>query len=283
MRKLAVQLYVILFSCTFYGQDIFHVDAPNGLIVRKSPDKESERLGKFDYDEKVEVLEHTRIRLTIWDNGEAIYGQWLKVVGIEANSESLSGYVFSGYLTKKGVIMFEDFTLVMEDIYFEAFEETHKDIAHVYLDFEFGGNPQNKRIKIITHNYKSIEIFQQYENSVFIMGEGNEGAYCDLTEWKHYYSEWIKIPYNKTGQSFTTLKYPWINEDKFIPIDMSELKAVVREKCGERWSNLISDIKDVNEYPSGVSISRIFLKINLTDKTGQITSKIIKFTLPSGC
>ena len=46
------------------------------------------------------------------------------------------------------------------------------------------------------------------------------------------------------------------------------------------WSK---DIKNVNEYPSGVSMSRIFLKILLTDENDSVIEKTIEFEIPMGC
>jgi len=50
------------------------------------------------------------------------------------------------------------------------------------------------------------------------------------------------------------------------------LKSAVEKHCGERWSKLITKIKNVNEYPSGVSLSKIFIKIVITDKNNRISN-----------
>jgi len=44
---------------------------------------------------------------------------------------------------------------------------------------------------------------------------------------------------------------------------MDELKQKVKEQCGEEWFKLLTKVKSPSEYPSGVGISRYFLKITV--------------------
>ena len=82
------------------GQNILFVSAENGLIVRDQAGKNANRIGKFDYAEAVEVLEKVDVYIEIIDDGETINGQWYKVTGKSIEHETLTGYVFSGFLTK---------------------------------------------------------------------------------------------------------------------------------------------------------------------------------------
>ena len=111
----------------------------------------------------------------------------------------------------------------------------------------------------------------------------NEGPHCDLTEWKHYYSEWKKLNYNVEENSFISDSYKRKDWEKFISVSVNELKKAVEKECGGNWSDLIEDIKSVNEYPCGVSMSRIFLKILLTDENDLVSERIISFEIPMGC
>lgn len=286
MNKVILSILLILTYNISYGEEILYVNADNGLIIREEPNKKSKRLGKFKYAEKIKVQEKTNIKFFIVDNGEKINGSWLKVQGI-VNSKVTSGYVFSGFLIDKVLkerveIKFNDFILELDNIGLmgdlTVLSKVQKDTAKVSLDLS--GTPENKFLKIIQKKYKKIEVFQRYENSITIM---DEGPHCDLTEWKHFYSEWKKLPYNKIKNSFKTFKYSTKDWEKFIPVKINELKSAVDEFCGEKWSKLIKNIKTANEYPSGVSMSKIFLKVILTNKNDQITEKIIEFEIPMGC
>ncbi|MGV6862516.1 MAG: SH3 domain-containing protein [Putridiphycobacter sp.] len=87
------------------------VKASKGLIIRKQPDLNAERIGKLHYGKIIEVLEETNFKLQIMDNGDTLNGVWLKIKFdnfpfICSDDEkllgdwNLEGYVFSGYLEK---------------------------------------------------------------------------------------------------------------------------------------------------------------------------------------
>lgn len=283
MNKTVIIILLSLVSSICLAQETMYVNADNGLIVREKPNRNSKRIGKFTYAEKVRVQEKTNIQLSIIDDGKKIDGSWYKVRGL-IKGELKSGYVFSGFLVteklmKRLQINFPDFTFEMD--YTETMEETFKiqnDTAYVTLDLS--GTLEGKFLKIFHKKYQKVEVFQCYENSVTIM---DEGPHCDLTEWKHYYSEWKELPYFSDKNSFKTFKHSEQDSERFISIKIEELKKAVANFCGERWSNLINNIKHANEYPSGITTSRILLKIILTDKNNHITKKLIVFELPMGC
>ena len=95
-------------------------------------------------------------------------------------------------------IQFQDFTIVIDDL--EAFDENdvlkqiQKDTAIVYL--EYGESIEGKKISLQS-NFTDFKIYQRLENSITI---SDEGPHCDLTEWKHYDSEWKHI--KNTGNKF---------------------------------------------------------------------------------
>lgn len=262
------------------------LSADNGLIVREKPNVSSERLGKFKYGQKVTVDRKTGINYSFLDNGKEIKGKWLKVsANIEGKKEE--GFVFSGFLTEKKLnkrieIKFEDFIVEIDHIeinYNYSKEITVKDgVARIEVDLI--GSPEGKYLKIYHNKYKQVEVFQRYENSVTIM---DEGPHCDLLDWKHYYSEWEKLSYLKQKNSYKILSYSQEDGETFIPIKINDLKKAVAKHCGERWSKLMKNVNDVNEYPSGVTRSKVFLKFVLTDENNKVTEKIIEFILPMGC
>jgi hypothetical protein len=110
-----------------------------------------------------------------------------------------------------------------------------------------------------------------------------DGSFCDLDEWKHYYSDWNILKTNKLGQ-FTCNSYPQEDRSKFPKIQISELKEIVKKKCGNEYFKQISEIKSPNEYPSTVGISRYFLRISgKRIDNGMIINKLIILLQPIGC
>ncbi|MEO1545461.1 MAG: SH3 domain-containing protein [Bacteroidota bacterium] len=98
MRKILFLLFIQVTS--IYAQTELLVLAKSGLNVRINSDLQSEKIGKFIYAEKVEVLKKTNKFLNITDNGKIIKGEWYKVKGKSQSNEIITGYVFSSFLTK---------------------------------------------------------------------------------------------------------------------------------------------------------------------------------------
>ena len=110
-----------------------------------------------------------------------------------------------------------------------------------------------------------------------------EGPHCDLIDWKHYDSEWRTLKSNKVGP-FTCDSYSEKDLEKFPKIQISELKARVKEQCEKEFYDLISKIKSPTEYPSAVSVSRYFLRLTGQRKdNGQTVTKLIIFEVAMGC
>jgi hypothetical protein len=281
--KNTIILSLLLLATTAFGQQIRYVTAKNGLSVRANPGLDAERIGKLVFGTPVEVVSETDIELSIPDGNELVNGRWVKIYEIDG---ALDGYVFDGYLNTDHPgnpfeIQFDGISFHMN---LEGWEEvddsnkTHQDTAKIYI--ELGETPEGKKITIHNAKFKRIEVFQRHENSVTIM---NEGPHCDLTEWKHYDSNWKQLEFNTVEGSFITDSYTPEDWEKFIPVDLNEFEEAVKVQCGEYWMEHIKGIKSVTEYPSGVSISRIFLKLLLTDEKDSVTEKIIEFVIPMGC
>ena len=156
-------------------------------------------------------------------------------------------------------------------------KEHNSDTVIVYLDL--GSSIEEKKIRIKQLLEGRLRVFQSYENSITIM---NEGPHCDMNDWKHYNSDWAEIEFfNDTIETNSYSEEEW---NKFIDVDMSEFIDAVRLHCGERWANLAEGAKSPTDYPSGVSMSRIYLKVEYSnDKTGMVSTKIIAFEIPMGC
>ncbi|SHF05488.1 SH3 domain-containing protein [Psychroflexus salarius] len=282
MKNVITILLLILTNYNF-GQQIQYVNADNGLIVREKPEIGSDRIGKLEYGTRVYIIRETELDLTIKDGNKNISGKWVEIQEINGSQK---GYVFNGFLTsnrlsKRIEIKFKDFSLKMELEVWDKNEtlyKVQKDTAKVYV--KLGETPEGKKIKIKQSKFKKIEVFQRHENSITIM---NEGPHCDLTEWKHYYSDWKKLDFDLTEYTFISDSYERDDSEKFIDVNINDLKKAVEKECGGYWPELIKDIKSVNEYPSAVSMSRIYLKILLTDENDSVIEKIIEFEIPMGC
>ncbi len=111
----------------------------------------------------------------------------------------------------------------------------------------------------------------------------NEGPHCDLTDWKHYLSEWQKLKTGKKGQ-FIGVQYAEKDGIKFPDISLDVLKEEVKKQCGTEFFNLLKNVKTQTEYPIGVSISRYYLRLTGTrNDNGKTFTKLIIFSTPMGC
>lgn len=85
----------------FVTQKPLFVNAENGLIIRTSPNKKAERIGKFDYAEEIKLYRTTGKYFQIIDDGKKINGQWYEVTGFSLDEPNQTGYIFSGLLTSE--------------------------------------------------------------------------------------------------------------------------------------------------------------------------------------
>lgn len=152
-----------------------------------------------------------------------------------------------------------------------------KDTVIILADL--GETIEKQNIKIETSQLENVKVEQSYETSITIM---DEGPHCDLTEWKHYTSEWK--PLNQINGQYICLSYSEKETEKFPQIALEELKTEVKSKCGEKWAKHIENVNSLTEYPCGIGISRYFLRITGQLKTnGKKISKLIVIENPLGC
>ncbi len=157
-------------------------------------------------------------------------------------------------------------------------EQIQKDTVELYL--ELGETIEGQLISISSDQLANFTIEQRYETSVTIM---NEGPHCDLTDWKHFYSAWKQLQANSLGQ-FTCEKYTEKECEKFPKIQIDDLKQKVKEHCGDEWFKHVEKVKTPTEYPSGVGISRYYLRVTGHRKDNrQTVTKLIVIETPMGC
>lgn len=96
-------LFVLLVNAQ--EQQRYFVTAKNGLKIRNNPSLDAQKIGKLPYGDIVYRPEFTNKTLSVKDGNKTIEGNWVKITDhfsefkIHTLSEqSVTGYVFSGYL-----------------------------------------------------------------------------------------------------------------------------------------------------------------------------------------
>lgn len=272
---------LLLFVAFSYSQDYAYVNANSGLTVRERPDIGASKLGKLMYNEAVEVIEKTDVKLVVIDQGNKVSGEWVK---IKMNGyQDLKGYVFNGFLSENKLAKIVNIKLTEADIHIknlsiynddELLDLTTKNSLNIGIHVK--NTPGKKTIEVKNNNYKSVKILQRYQNTLNIIGEDLR---CDLSEWKQYESEWKPIK-KINNTRFQTLTYTEADAKQFVPISIENLKAIVTEKCGEDWSKRIDKISNINQFPISVDTNEVFLKFILTDFDDNVTEKTVTFTVP---
>jgi len=142
------------------------------------------------------------------------------------------------------------------------------------------GNYLKESILIISKELINVKVSQQYKTSMLI---SHEDVGCEMSEWKHYISEWKTLK-SISPNNFLCEKYSNKDFEKFPNISLQELKEAVKEHCGELIAEEIKNIKSPYVYPAEIGVSRFYLKITGTEqKTGKSIIKVIIITIPSSC
>lgn len=284
--KTIVNFLAIIVAFNFAtAQDIQYVNAENGLAIREKPNRGAMRLDLLDYGTVLEVVEHTNLKLDVMNNGEKLSGEWVKVRSIDAY-DTFEGYVFNGFLTQEKLkkqfkSKYDEFTVTIEGL---AEKKVNKDEinpefnAVLMYTLDDGETLEGKIVKVKHHQeFRSIQVFQKHENSIAI---SDDKSHCDMIQWQHYYSSWKPLKTVSNNHRFKGLHISKEEASRFVEVDLEELKSVVKEDCGDSWSDSIKDIKSVTEYPASVKVSKQYLRIVMTDIDGYKTEKIIIFEVP---
>jgi hypothetical protein len=198
-------------------------------------------------------------------------------------NEPVSDSVFSTleavkYEELTTTIHFGEFTLDIQN--FSTFDENDlpaiSQTDTLTINADIGENLSRSSL-VISEELTDVKIEQRYETSVTIM---DEGPHCDMVDWKHYTSEW-KVLKSETDNIFKCADYTEKEQEKFPEVSLQEFREAIKKHCGEPG---IEHIKSPVDYPSGVGISRIYLKISGTQKsTGKFIVKYLIFEIPMGC
>ena len=283
---LSILLVIVAFGYTS-AQDIQYVSAENGLIVREKPSRGANRVAMLDYGTSIEIIEHTQLQLDVIDNGEKVSGEWVKISGNDAYEFFEEGYVFNGYLTEEKIKRpfkagFEAFTLSIEGVSQKnPIQNIDNSDALSTYRLDKDESIQDKTIRVKHHQeFRTIEVFQKHENSIAV---ADNNSHCDIIDWQQYYSSWKPLKKMTSNQKFKTLAYSKKDISKFIDINIEDFKQVVSENCGATWGESLNQVSALNEYPTKTVISKIFLKVVMTDIDGYKVEKILIFEIPMDC
>jgi len=183
--------------------------------------------------------------------------------------------------SRSSVIKFKDITVTIHSL--SPLKEGELEPA-ISDKFEFmadlGEEVESSVVTVQAEKYKDIEIYQVIETSVTIM---DEGPHCDLTNWKHFTSDWRKLKVLKPN-SFQITSYSTEEGKKFPSVTMEEVIEAAQQQCGESWAKHIKDTKSIYDYPCDVGVSRYMLKLVATDKVnGKKIERMIIVKVPMGC
>ena len=263
------------------AQQNAYVAAESGLSLRDQPDVSGKMLSKLAYGEAIGVLEKTDKKLVVLDGGKKVSGEWVKV-----ETRNHIGYVFNGYLSSTKIsktirLDLDQLNVEIKNLATSDYKRLHnlKQTDSTTIHVDLGASPEKKQIVLVDNDYKHVSIFQRYENSISFMSVDKK---CDANDWKHFDSEWKPLKQTRSN-TFETLAYTENDWKQFIDTSVEDLKTEVIDQCGADWLDYFKTIKNVKDYPIGVSTNRVFLKIILTDFEDNITEKIIEFDMPKGC
>lgn len=124
-----------------------------------------------------------------------------------------------------------------------------------------------------------LKVEQRFETSLTVM---DEGPHLDLTAWKHYRSAWVDI--KRVGENrFLTSKVDSSEYTRFPRTTRAEIKQAVLAAGGPRWAKLVGNVRNPNDYPAAVSISRISFRIRAREGPRWRTLTVVHIDLPMGC
>lgn len=150
----------------------------------------------------------------------------------------------------------------------------------LFIVAEVGESIEGQLLTLTSDVFVDLRVEMRFETSMTVM---REGPHCDLTSWKHGYSDW-KVLKEKRSGGFVCVDYVESETKKFPAVSSEEVKDAVREVCSEEYAQLLSDNAAPTEYPCGVSISRYFIRITgKNSDTEQRFTKVIVIEATMGC
>lgn len=124
-----------------------------------------------------------------------------------------------------------------------------------------------------------FKIEQRIETSLTVSAEG---PHLDLREWKHHYSEWMAL--DETGENrFRIREVSEEDETRFPDVSPEEIRQAVWSAGGEKWAELVKDVKGPHDAPAAVGLSKITLRVSMKDGGGWKVINVIDLLVAMGC
>lgn len=193
--------------------EIRYVIARSGLNYRKTP--KGKILGKFEFGQKLQIVEHTNIFDEIVDENKLISGEW---VGVHLENESDVKYVFDGFIAKKKE--FDNISNNIENLIPYGYEIEYK------TEGDLNGDNIDDIVAVIrkTENFNGdriVMVFLKKENSYKIDKVSNtvfpNKFFSNESDLETYYQEDIIISNKElkiqlygtgpVGNNLSTFKY----------------------------------------------------------------------------
>ncbi|WP_405246799.1 hypothetical protein [Cellulophaga sp. Asnod2-G02] len=241
--------------------EIKYVIAKSGLNYRKTP--KGEVVGKFEYSEKLIVIEHSNIFESINDENKLIKGEWL---GIKFNDTIF--YTFDGYLSNEKPILepkenlYNTFLKNKKDVILNL-KNTSSEQANELFEHYFKENNSlisqitGKEIPFLDKFYHEEELhkkniknlgekLQKYDLEFDEIGEG-------YVEIKTVFNFYYKIFSNYVSDDYK--EYLYLKSEENKTTYQSDAGLIISFKdLGERiisWENFI------NKYPNSKLLKNI--------------------------
>ena len=148
-----------------------------------------------------------------------------------------------------------------------------------HLELEENIENQTIVLHAVTGTNVELKVEQRFETSLTVM---EEGPHLDLTSWKHYRSAWVDIKRVRENR-FVTSRIDPSEYTRFPRVTPPEIRQAVLAAGGARWARLVRNVRNPNDYPAAVSISRISFRISARDGARWRTLTVVHMDLPMGC
>lgn len=148
-------------------------------------------------------------------------------------------------------------------------------------DLDLGESIEGQEITLVARPGLRLRFLveQQIETSVTI---SDEGPHLDLRDWKHHYSPWQKLK-SIGDHRFRINAVSEAESSRFPRVSGQEIRAAVRRFGDSRWVRLVRNIKGPRDAPASVGLSKIRLRISVTENGQWKPIQFLDFVIPMGC
>ncbi|WP_205692234.1 SH3 domain-containing protein, partial [Cellulophaga sp. Z1A5H] len=250
---------------SFYAED-GRVNSENGLVIRKKPSLNSQKIATIPHNKKIKIFASTKIYdyITLSNNNK-IVGEWKHIFYKNSKGKQENGYVFDSFI----IYDFENYD-------YSSSYENKKENIDVYNEEQFFQNIKNN----VTLNIKSkrLNLAKYLDENTEIADIPTGKLNSDLYNGLHIHSEENK---RKTflikGYTNVEIKSDYKTEIITYPIQLSGLKSVTFNNLAFKKVTLNDDeailyidqkflFEELSEYLFFINI-KFFSKIQFSDKS----------------